>query len=445
MIEASPELLTLLIFGGILIGVITGYPLAIVVGAVALLVGASTLGWTTTTGILYQRMYTLVQSYSLLAVPLFVFMGVMLESSGIADKLYDALYVWLGGLNGGLAIATVLIGTLMAACVGVIAASVTMLTLVALPSMLRRNYDKGMATGVCAVGGTLGILIPPSIMLVIYGPMAQLSVGKLFMGAIIPGLILAILYCVYIAVRCHLNPKMGPPVPVEERNMPVAEKTRMLLVSLAPPLILILAVLGSIFFGIAPPTEAAAVGAMAATLMVIVQKKFSFKVLKHVSMETLRLTCLALFIGAMSYSLVGVFMMLGCGDVVGNIILSMPGGRWGAFAAIMLVIFLLGFFIDWIGILFIVVPIVSPLAPTLGFDPVWFGIMICVNLQMAFNTPPLAPAIFFVRGCAPDELGVSTADIIRGIVPFVGLIIMGLAICVIFPQVITWLPNMMIK
>jgi len=445
MIEASPELLTLAIFGGILVGVITGYPLAIVVGAVALIAGMTTLGWDSTTQILYQRMYTLVQSYSLLAVPLFIFMGVMLESSGIAEKLYDSLYVWLGGLRGGLAIATVLIGTLMAACVGVIAASVTMLTLVALPSMVKRNYDKGLAAGVCAVGGTLGILIPPSIMLVIYGPMAQISVGKLFMGAILPGLLLAVLYCGYIGIRCIVQPTAGPPVPIEHRNQPLAEKTRMLLVSLLPPLLLILAVLGSIFFGIAPPTEAAAIGALAATLLVMAQRKFSFAVLKRVSIETLRLTALALFIGAMSYALVGVFMMLGCGEVIGNIVLGMPGGRWGAFAAIMFVIFLLGFFIDWIGILFIIVPIVSPLAPTLGFDPVWFGIMICVNLQMAFNTPPLAPAIFFVKGCAPDELGVSTADIIRGIIPFVGLIIVGLAICVIFPQIITYLPSLMIK
>lgn len=445
MIEASPELLTLVIFAGILVGVVTGYPLAIVVGAVALVVGASTLGWETSTQILYQRMYTLVQSYSLLAVPLFVFMGVMLESSGIAERLYDALYVWLGGLRGGLAIATVLIGTLMAACVGVIAASVTMLTLVALPSMVKRNYDKGLASGVCAVGGTLGILIPPSIMLVIYGPMAQISVGKLFMGAIFPGLLLAALYCAYISLRCFISPAAGPPVPVEERTQSLAVKTRMLFVSLLPPLLLIFAVLGSIFFGIAPPTEAAAVGALAATVLVIVQRKFSIHVLKNVSIETLRLTCLALFIGAMSYALVGVFMMLGCGDVVANVVLGMPGGRWGAFFAIMLVIFLLGFFIDWIGILFIIVPIVSPLAATLGFDPVWFGIMICINLQMAFNTPPLAPAIFFVKGCAPDELGVTTADIIRGIIPFLGIIIFGLGICVVFPQVITWLPDIMIK
>ncbi|MHA1858759.1 MAG: TRAP transporter large permease [Candidatus Thorarchaeota archaeon] len=445
MLDISPEVMTLAIFGGVLVGVLTGYPLAIVVGAVALIAGVTTLGWETTTNILYQRMYTLVQSYSLLAVPLFIFMGVMLESSGIAEKLYDSLYVWLGGLRGGLAIATILIGTLMAACVGVIAASVTMLTLVALPSMVKRGYDRRLASGVCAVGGTLGILIPPSIMLVIYGPMAEVSVGKLFMGAILPGLVLALLYCAYIGVCCLVRPEMGPPVPVEERNQPFAVKTRMLFVSLLPPLVLILSVLGTIFLGIAPPTEAAAIGALAATLLVVAQKKFSIRALRYVSGETLRLTTLALFIGAMSYALVGVFMMLGCGEVVGNVVLGMPGGRWGAFAAIMLVIFFLGFFIDWIGILFIIVPIVSPLAPTLGFDPVWFGIMICINLQMAFNTPPLAPAIFFVRGCAPDTLGVSTADIIRGIAPFVGLIVVALTICTVFPQIILYLPNLMIR
>ncbi len=445
MIELSPEIITFVLFGAVLTGILVGFPLAYVIGGMALLVGIATLGTETTAQILYQRAYDLVQNYSLVAVPLFVFMGLMLERSGIAGTLYDALYLWLGGFRGGLAVTTVLIGTIMAACVGVIAASVTMLTLVALPSMIGKGYDKGLAAGTCCVGGTLGILIPPSIMLVVYGPMAQLSVGKLFMAAVFPGLTLAGLYSVYIVVRCILRPSDGPPVPIEERNVPFIAKTAILAKSLLPPALLISAVLGSIFFGIAPPTEAAAVGATAATLLAVVYHKFTFQVLKEVSLETMRISSFVLFIGAMSFALVGVFLMLGCGHVVEDLILSAPGGNWGAFAVIMLMVFLLGMFIDWIGILFIIVPIIAPLSVKLGMDPLWFGMMIIINLQMSFNTPPFAPAIFFVKGSAPQVLGLTTADIIRGIVPFVALIVVGLLLCVVFPQLILWLPNMMIK
>jgi len=445
MTELGPETITLILLGSVLAGILLGFPLAYVIGGVALVVGIATLGMQSTTQILYQRAYDLVQNYSLIAVPLFVFMGLMLERSGIAEALYDALYLWLGGFRGGLAVATVLIGTIMAACVGVIAASVTMLTLVALPSMIRKGYDKGMAAGTCCVGGTLGILIPPSIMLVVYGPMAQLSVGKLFMAAVFPGLLLAGLYCLYIIVRCLVRPADGPPVPIEERRVPFATKTVVLLKSLLPPALLILAVLGSIFFGIAPPTEAAAVGATAATLLAIAYRKFSLRVLKEVALETMRIGSFVLFIGAMSFALVGVFLVLGCGRVVEGLILSAPGGNWGAFTVIMVMVFLLGMFIDWIGILFIIVPIIAPLSVQLGMDPLWFGMMIIVNLQMSFNTPPFAPAIFFVKGSAADELHLSTAEVIRGVLPFVALIVLGLVLCIIFPQIILWLPGMMIK
>ena len=428
---------------GILLGVLTGFPLAFVVGSIGLIMGYLLLG-DATFEILYSRLYSLAQNYPLLAVPLFTFMGVVLQRSGIADGLFDALYLWLGGFRGGLAVSTVIFGTILAACLGVITASVTMLTLIALTPMLKRGYDKSLATGAVCAGGTLGILIPPSVMLVIYGPMAMVSVGKLFMAAIFPGLLLGGLYCLYVAVRCWIQPQLGPAVPVEDRQVPLAVKTKMLLYSLVPPMVLILSVLGTIFFGIAPPTEAAAVGAFAAVLLTLAYRKFSWGMLSHTALETLRVSSFVLLIGCLSFAFVGVFISTGCGDVVGTAIMNAPGGRWGAFVVVMVIVFLLGMFIDWIGIVFIMVPILAPIGPELGFDPLWFGMMICINLQMSFMTPPFAVSIFVCRGTAAPELGVTIGDIIRGVIPFVGIIMVGMAFCIAFPQLILWLPAKML-
>ncbi len=444
MIDLSPETITIIMFGGVLVGVLTGYPLAPVVAGVALLVGYVTWGGPVTE-LFYTRMWELIRSYVILAVPLFVFMGLMLERSRIAERMYDALYLWLGGFRGGLAISTVLIGTILAACVGIIGASVTMLTLVALPAMLRRCYSKSFASGSVCAGGTLGILIPPSIMLVIYGPMAVLSVGKLFMAAIVPGLVLSGLYCSYIALRCLFQPKIAPAVSVEERSVPFVKKTAMLVTSLVPPALLILAVLGTIFLGIAAPTEAAGVGAFAAILLSIGYRRFSWQTLKETSLGTLRVSSMVMFIAVCGYMFTGVFLGLGGGKVVESFILATPGGRWASFAVVMFICFILGMFIDWLGIVFIMVPIITPIGAALGFDPLWFGMMICINLQMSFMTPPFAYAIFYLRGAAPPALGVTTANIIRGVIPYVGLIILGLGLCVAFPKLILWLPHQMIK
>jgi len=444
MIDLSPEIVTIIMLGGVLLGVLIGYPLAIPVGAIGLIMGYLLFGGAVF-DLLYARLFKLIHNYVLLAIPLFVFMGVMLERSGIAERMWHALYLWLSGFRGGLAIITVLIGTVLAACVGIIGASVTMLAILALPSMLKRGYSKSLASGSVCAGGTLGILIPPSIMLVVYGPMAGISVGKLFMGAFIPGFVLSGLYCSYIALRCYFQPKIAPAVPVEERAVPFIKKTTMLLTSLVPPALLILAVLGSIFMGIAPPTEAAAVGAFAATVLTIAYRRFSFEALKETALQSLKVTSMILLIGGLSFAYVGVFVGAGCGKVVEIAILTAPGGRWGAFAMVMFIIFLLGFFIDWIGIIFIMVPILAPIAPALEFDPLWFGMMIIINLQMSFMTPPFASAIFYLRGSAAPELGVTMGDIIRGVFPFVGLIMIGLGLCVAFPQLILWLPSLMIK
>lgn len=444
MIHASPEIVTIAMFAALLVGVLTGFPLAIPIGGVGVIAGYLLFG-PSAFDLIYGRVYSLVTNYGLLAVPLFVFMGSMLERSGIADKVYDALYLWLGGLRGGLAIVSVLVGTIMAASVGIIAASITMLTLVALPSMVSRGYDKGLASGSICAGGCLGILIPPSIMLVIYGPVAWISVGKLFMAAFIPGLVLSGLYIIYIGIRCFFQLDMAPAVPVEERRVPFLKKTGKVAAAMGPTLVLILSVLGVIYLGLATPTEAAAVGAAVATILTIAYRRFNWTVLRDTALRTVKLAAMVLLIASCSTAFVSVLLSAGGGKVVEGLILAAPGGPWGAFALIMLICFILGMFIDWIGIIFVMVPILSPIIPQLGFDPLWFAMMIIVNLQMSFMTPPFAYAIFFLKGAADPKLGITTADVIRGVIPFVIMIMVGLGLFIAFPQLILWLPSTMIK
>ena len=444
MIEISPLWVTILMLGGLIVTILSGFPIALPIGFVALVVGYLVFG-APVLDVIYTQVYGILHNYLLLALPLFVFMGVTLEYSGIADKMYDALFLLLGGLRGGLAMVTVIIGTVIAACVGVMSASVTLVTTLALPSMINRGYDKKLAAGAVAGGGTLGILIPPSVMLVIYGPMARLSVGKLFMGAFVPGVMLAGLYCVYIFIRCLFQPNLAPIVPAEERAVPFIHKMRLFITSLLPPMFIVLAVLGTIFAGIAPPTEAAAVGAAAALILTAAYRKLNWQTLKGILSRSIVITSMAYFIAVMSVGYTGVFLRSGAGEVVQQLVLATPGGRWAAFAVIMFIYFILGFFIEWIGIFFIMVPLLAPLAPILGFDPVWFGLMICINLQMSFLTPPYAFTIFIMRAAAPAELGVETDDIIKGIVPYVLIILGFLVLNIVFPQIILWLPSVMIK
>ncbi|MEA3454635.1 MAG: TRAP transporter large permease subunit [Candidatus Caldatribacteriota bacterium] len=444
MIELSAEVVTFLMLGGVFGLVLTGFPIAFVIGSVAFIVGILIFGPDITYHILYTRFYGLSLNYPYLAVPLFTFMGVILQHSGITKELYDSLYEALGDLKGGLAIVTVIFGTILATCLGVIAASVTILTLIALKPMISRGYDKSLAAGSIVASGTLGILIPPSIMLVVYGPQAGLSIGQMFMGAIFPGLILSALYIAYIVIVCRINPEMGPSAPSEQISKFSIEKIFKLLKSMVPPVVLILAVLGTIFTGIAPPTEAAAMGSLAAILLAIAYRKFSWKLISHACIETLRVSSFVVIIAALSYAFVGVFMSAGSGEVVSNFILSVPGGRWAAFTVIMLIVFLLGMFIEWIGIVFIIVPIFSPIIIKLGFNPLWAGMMVCINLQMAFQTPPMAMSIFVLKGTAPPELGLTIGHIIKGVIPFIIIIMFTLVLCTIFPGIITWLPEKMI-
>ncbi|NLE94699.1 MAG: TRAP transporter large permease subunit [Dehalococcoidia bacterium] len=444
MIDLSPELAAILMLGGIFVGVLLGYPLAISIGGVGIVIGLLAFGPRIAGELYYGRFYSGLENYVLLAVPLFIFMGIMLEHSGVAEGMYDALYLSFGGLRGGLAITTVLIGTVVAACVGIIGASVTMLALIALPAMINRGYDRSLAAGCVAGGGSLGILIPPSVMLVVYGPMANLSVGRLFFGAFIPGFLLSAMYIAYIVVRCIIQPNLAPPVPAAERSQPASVKLYKLLKSMLPPTLLILAVLGSIFFGVAAPTEAAGVGALAATLLAIGYRKLTWPILKQTAMDTVRTSGMVLLIGAMAFAFVGIFMRANCDDVVTRFLLAAPGGKWGMFMIVMIICFLLGFLIDWLGIIFIMVPIVTPVAAAAGFDALWFAMMICVNLQMSFMTPPFAYALFYIKGAVDPKLNVTTGQIISGMIPYVFIIVIALILCIIFPQIILWLPGKML-
>jgi len=430
--------------GGLIVTVLTGFPLAMPIGTVALFIGYLAFGAPVFDQV-YQQIFAILHDYVLLALPLFVFMGVVLEYSLIADKMYEALYLLLSGFRGGLAIVTLVLGTILAACVGVVTASVTMLTAVSLPAMVKRGYDRSLAAGVICAGGCLGILIPPSVMLVIYGPMARVSVGKLFFGAMGPGILLAGLYILYVAIRCHFEPNLAPTIPQSERSAPIAQKLKLAAISLVPPAFIILSVLGVIYMGIAPPTEAAAIGSFAAIILTIIYRRLTWSTFIKILRQSLNLSAVVMFIGAASVAFTGVFLKAGGGKVVQEAVLATPGGTWGVFFAVMLIYFILGFFIEWLGIFFIMVPILAPIAPLLGFDPIWFGIMICLNLQTSFLTPPYAFALFVLRGVAPPELGVTSNHIIKGVIPFVVLILVAVGLCIAFPEIILWLPNQMIR
>ncbi|NWF57158.1 MAG: TRAP transporter large permease subunit [Syntrophaceae bacterium] len=438
----SPEYLAVTMFFGVIVLVFAGVPLYLALGGLGLYFGIAG-GWSPQVYDQFiNRIFGLMSSEVLPAVPLFVFMGAILDKSGAADKLFSAFYLAMGGLRGGLAVATILICTIFAACTGVVGASVTTMGMLALPAMLKRNYNIPLACGAICAGGTLGILIPPSVMMLLYGPMVGLSVAKMFMGAFIPGFVLSGLFIGYIIIICLLKPEYGPPMPKEERaGIPMIKVAGEIMLYMVPPMFLILAVLGSIFFGIASPTEAAAMGGMGSILVAIFYRKLTLSVLYDGVLNTLKITTMVMFVAVGAFMFSGVFMALGGAKLIGNYIIALPLGKWGILTVMMVIIFILGMLIDWIGILFIVVPIFTPVILNLGFDPLWFSLVVCVNLQMSFISPPFAYSIFYLKGVAPPQ--VEMLHIIRGVLPFLVLQAIGLILVILFPQLIMWLPSKM--
>ncbi|MGK2912861.1 MAG: TRAP transporter large permease [Porticoccaceae bacterium] len=448
------EYLPLFLFAAVCLVLMLGYPVALSLAGTAL--AAAFIG--TLSGhfdmaflrALPNRLYGTMANTSLIAVPLFILMGVMLEKSKLAEALLDSMAQVFRRLPGGLGVSVVLVGMLLAASTGIVGATVVTMGLMSLPSMLKQGYSPALSAGTICATGTLGQIIPPSIILVLLGDtlssayaQAQLSmgvftpktvsVGDLFLGAVVPGLLLVVIYCVYLLVYARLRPAA---MPAARDNAAIS--TGALLRSLLPPIVLIGAVMGSILAGIATPTEAAGVGALGATLLAILNRQLSWQRLREVVTFTTESTAMVflILIGAAVFSL--VFRGFGGEEMVAKLFEGIPGGRFGAVLVVMLVIFLLGFILDFIEIIFVVVPIVGPVVLAMGVDPVWLGIMIAVNLQTSFLTPPFGFALFYLQGVAPPEL--KTSAIYRGVVPFIGLQVLVLIMLAMWPQLATWLP-----
>jgi tripartite ATP-independent transporter DctM subunit len=389
------------------------------------------------TSLVVDRIWDLMKNWVLVALPLFVFMGLMLDRAGIADKMLLSFSKLFGKIGGGMAVTVAVIGILLAASTGIVGASVTLLALLGLPVMLRQRYDAGLATGTVAAVGTLGILIPPSIMLVVMGDRLALSVGDLFLGAFIPGVLLGLLYIVYILVAAKLKPSLAP-VPSQVDALSAAVLWEVAKATL-PAIVLILAVLGSIFFGIATPTESAGIGALGAMLLAAANRSLDMKVIREAGRQTTVTTAyiFAIMIGATAFSL--VLRGLGGDELIAEGLKSLPFGPLGIVCAILFFTFILGFFLDWIEITLIVLPLVLPVVKSLGFDPVWFTVVFAVVLQSSFLTPPVGFSLFYLKGVAPKS--VSTVDIYRGIVPFNAMIFLMIVLCFLFKDLVLWLPK----
>jgi len=453
------ELLPLLLFVVVFIVLLLGYPVAFSLAGSALLFAA--IGYVTETfdpvflEAIPNRIQGILSNELLIAIPLFVFMGVMLEKSKIAEELLDTMGQVFGGMAGGLGLSVTLVGMLLAASTGIVGATVVTMGLLSLPTMLRRGYSPEISTGIICASGTLGQIIPPSIVLVLLGDVisssyqqAQLdqgifapdsvTVGDLFFGALIPGLILVSLYALYIIAIAIISPEKVPPIPEGERKVS-KELWMQVLTVLIPPILLIVLVLGSILGGIATPTEAASVGSVGAIILSCFKRTFTLNILQQVMRSTTEVTAMVfmILIGASVFSL--VFRGFGGDDLVRDFLIDLPGGVFGAVLLVMIVMFLLGFFLDFIEITFVVIPIVAPILLTMGLDPVWLGIMIALNLQTSFLTPPFGFSLFYLRGVAPDS--VSTPQIYRGVIPFIGIQLFVLGLLAYWPALATWLPN----
>ncbi len=427
-------LLAILLFLSIFLLILYGYPVAFTLGGVSILYAICFIDHGSYVAIA-PRIMGVVSNYVLLAVPLFIYMGIMLEKSGLAESLLETMAMLFGRLRGGLAISVVIVGALLAASTGIVGATVITMGLISLPTMLKRGYRTELATGTIAASGTLGQIIPPSVVLVLLGSVLNVSVGQLFAAALIPGLLLVMVYILYIALVARLRPTYAPSMPAEEiRAFRQEGFWRKVIQAFIMPLLLIVAVLGSIFLGVATPTEAAAVGALGATLLTIVQKRFSLNVLKAVMQETTHLTSMVfvILLGATVFSF--VFREMG-GDVYLVELIERSNLSAMAFLAlVMAVVFVAGFFIDFIEIVFIIVPVVVPIFNALGVDLIWIGVLLGLNLQTSFLSPPFGFSLFYLKGVAPP--GVTTQQLYRGILPFVLIQLIFLAIVILFPEVI---------
>ncbi len=441
--------LTVLMFSSLLVLLMLGLPLAFVTGGLAC-VFLFVFGDARMLNLLPSRIFPLMTNYQLSAIPLFIFMASMLERAGIIEELYDMVYKLLGGLRGGLATSTIIASTLLAAMCGVIGATEVTMGMIALPAMLRRHYHPTIACGSILAGGTLGILIPPSILAILFAVIAQQSVGELFVGAVVPGLLLSVMYILYISILTGLKPELGPALPVAER-ISTREKFR-LLGKMFAPLTLVTLVLGIIFAGIATPVEAAGVGTFGALVVAAMHRRLTLDNVRSAAMTTLRVTGMVLWIIFGATLFVGFYVINGGQEFINQSIIGTGLGPYGILMLMMVILVVLGMFLDWVGILLLAVPIFIPLIKSMSFDgvfglpgvapeelPLWFGVVYMVNMQMSFISPPFGYALFYLKSVAPPE--VTMSQIYRSSLPFLALQAVGLAICIIFPEVVLWLPR----
>jgi tripartite ATP-independent transporter DctM subunit len=431
----SIELLTLLFFFALFVFLALGLPLSFVLGGVSIVFIYFTWGPEAFYMVAAQT-WGAMNKFTLVAIPLFIFMAMILERSGVANDLYDMMYLWFGPVRGGLAIGTVVICAIFAAMCGISGAAVVSMGTIALPSMLRRNYDKLLAVGCINSGGGWGILIPPSVIMILYALISGESVGKLFAGGVFPGLLLLVLVSSYIAIRCYFQPHLGPALPPEERGDWKRKLAAFRAVLL--PMIIVLLVLGSIIGGITTPTEAAAMGVLGALISALVYRQLTWKLVMESCIRTLRLTGMIMWILFGAYCFSAAYHGMGASHFIEDLMQYIPGGPWGTIIFIQVVIFILAMVLDPAGIMMITVPIFLPFVKAHGFDPLWFGILFTINMEIGYMTPPFGFNLFYLKGIVPPSI--TMGDIYRSVIPFTIVESTGLAIVMIFPKIATWLP-----
>jgi len=431
----------MLMLGIMIVFIMLGGHVALALGGIAVIFGY--LGWGSGIVSMFpDRIFSTCTNFSLEAVTLFILMGSILEKSGIAERLYSAFHVLMGPLRGGLLFGTILLAILFAACTGISGAAVVAMGLIALPSMLNAGYEKTVVSGVICAGGGLGVIIPPSIMLIVYGPTAGLSVAHLFIASILPGLLLGGLYTLYVGVLCSFKPKIAPPLPKSEREkITLRGRINLVLTSVLPILGLIFAVLGSIIFGLASPTEAAAVGAIGSLVICGAYGQLTWENLKTICLFTLKTSAFIMLIVVCAGLFTSVFLGLNGGNLIEKWLIGLQFGKFGIMMILMGAIFFLGMFMDWLGLLLIFLPIVVPIITEMGINQLWFAILFCITLQMSYVTPPFSYSVFYLKGVAPEN--VTLFDIYRGVMPYIPLQILGFFLIYIFPEIVLWLPRVL--
>jgi tripartite ATP-independent transporter DctM subunit len=433
----SIELLTLLFFGTLMVFLVLGVPLAFVLGGVSVIFLYFTWGFDAFY-LVASKMWDSMNSFTLVAIPLFVFMAMILERAGVASGLYRMMHLWWGGVRGGLAIGTVGICALMGAMVGISGAAVVSMGTIALPAMLERGYDKEMVLGAINAGGGFGVLIPPSILMILYSLITGVSVGKMFAAGILPGLLLVVLVSLYIGIRCYFQPAMGPALPKEERG-DWPERFRALRAVILPMLV-VLMVLGSIMAGIATPTESAALGVLGALISAAVHRTLTWEIIRTACIRTVRLTAMIMWILFAAHAFSAAYQSMGAQSMISDLMGYIPGGPWGTIIAMQIILFVLAMVLDPVGIMLITLPVFLPIITELGFDPIWFGILFIINMEIGYMTPPFGFNLFYLKGIVPPSITMS--DIYRSVIPYTTIELVGLGIIMAFPAIATWLPKL---